>query len=107
MTLDFTRRINYQMNNIYQASRKAVDASGNPSLIDDMVVKFLKTGEEVVNKGRVIWKGFPNPDALMKSVGKLGARPNDVADLIDNLSKVRQTMADFKKRNLERRKRTS
>ena len=96
MTLDFTRRINYQMNNIYQASRKAVDASGNPSLIDDMVVKFLKSGEEVVNKGRVIWKGFPNPDALMKSLGKLGAKSNDVADLIDNLSKVRQSMADFK-----------
>ena len=96
MTLDFTRRINYQMNNIYQASRKAVDASGNPSLIDDMVVKFLKGGEEVINKGRIIWKGFPNPDALMKSLGKLGAKPNDIADLIDNLSKVRQSMSDFK-----------
>ena len=96
MTLDYTRRINYQMNNIYQASRKAVDASGNPSLIDDMVVKFLKGGEEVVNKGRIIWKGFPNPDALMKSIGKLGAKPNDIAELIDNLSKVRQSMADFK-----------
>jgi hypothetical protein len=96
MTLDFTRRINYQMNNIYQASRKAVDATGNPSLIDDMVVKFLKTGEEIINKGRIIWKGFPNPDALMKSLGKLGAKPNDIADLIDNLSKVRQSMTDFK-----------
>ena len=61
MTLDFTRRINYQMNNIYQASRKAVDATGNPSLIDDMVVKFFKSGEEIVNKGRIIWKGFPTP----------------------------------------------
>ena len=75
--------VNYQMNNIYQASRKAVDATGNPSLIDDMVVKFLKGGEEVVNKGRIIWKGFPNPDALMKSLGKLGAKSDDVAEVRD------------------------
>ena len=96
MTLDFTRRINYQMNNIYQASRKAVDATGNPNLIDDMVVKFLNTGEEIINKGRIIWKGFPNPDALMKSLGKLGAKSNDIAELIDNLSKVRQSMTAYK-----------
>jgi len=96
MTLDYTRRLNYQMNNVYQATRKGVDATGNPNLIDELVVKFLQSGKETIKKGRIVFQGFPNPDALMKSLGKLGAKPNDVAELIDNLHKIRKSMTDYK-----------
>ena len=96
LTLDYTRRLNYQMNNVYQATRKGVDATGNPNLIDELVVKFLQSGKETLKKGRITFKGFPNPDALMKSLGKLGAKPNDVAELIDNLHKIRQSMTQYK-----------
>jgi len=96
MTLDYTRRLNYQMNNVYQATRKGVDATGNPNLIDELVVKFLQSGKETIKKGRIVFQGFPNPDALMKSLGKLGAKSNDVAELIDNLHKIRKSMTDYK-----------
>ena len=43
MTLDYTRRLNYQMNNVYQATRKGVDATGNPNIIEEIVVKFIQS----------------------------------------------------------------
>jgi hypothetical protein len=96
MAQELNRRISYDYNNIFQATRKSAQAVDNPNLINDMLVNFMKATPDVIKKGKIVFPGFKNEGAFAKSLTKLGANQKDIDILLANLSKYRDNMNVFK-----------
>ncbi len=96
MAQELNRRISYDYNNIFQATRKSAQAVDNPNLINDMLVNFMKSTDDVIKKGKIVFPGFKNEGAFAQSLIKLGAKQKDVDILLANLTKYRDTMNVFK-----------
>ena len=52
MAQELNRRIGYDFNNIFQATRKSAQVVDNPNLINDMLVNFMKSTDDVIKKGK-------------------------------------------------------
>ncbi len=96
MTQELNRRISYDYNNIFQSTRNAAQSVDNPNIINDMLVNFMKSTDDVVKKGKIVFPGFKTEKEFAKSLVKLGAKQGDIDVLIANLSKYRNTMNTFK-----------
>tara|TARA_R100001224_G_scaffold7973_1_gene4284 strand:+ start:930 stop:5126 length:4197 start_codon:yes stop_codon:yes gene_type:complete len=96
MAQELNRRIGYDFNNIFQSTRKSAQAVDNPNLINDMLVNFMKSTDDVIKKGKIVFPGFKNEGAFAKSLTKLGAKQKDIDVLLANLTKYRDTMNIFK-----------
>ena len=60
MAQELNRRISYDYNNIFQATRNSAQAVDNPGIINDMLVNFLKSSDDVIKKGKIVFPGFKN-----------------------------------------------
>jgi hypothetical protein len=96
MAQELNRRISYDYNNIFQATRKSAQVVDNPNLINDMLVNFMKNTDDVIKKGKIVFPGFKNEGAFAKSLIKLGAKQKDIDILLANLTKYRDNMNVFK-----------
>jgi len=96
MTQELNRRISYDYNNIFQSTRNAAQAVDNPGIINDMMVNFVKSSDDVIKKGKIVFPGFKNEKEFAKSLIKLGAKQGDVDVLVANLTKYRNNMNIFK-----------
>ena len=96
MAQELNRRVGYDYNNIFQATRGSAQAVDNPNIINDMIVNFMKGTDDVIKKGKIIFPGFKNEKSFINSLVKLGAKSKDVDVLLANLSKYRNTMNTFK-----------
>ena len=96
MAQELNRRISYDYNNIFQATRKSAQAVDDPNLINEMLVNFMKSTDDVIKKGKIVFPGFKNEGAFAQSLIKLGAKQKDVDILLANLTKYRDTMNVFK-----------
>ena len=96
MAQELNRRISYDYNNIFQSTRNAAQAVDNPGIINDMLVNFMKSSDDVIKKGKIVFPGFKNEKEFAKSLTKLGAKQKDIDVLLANLTKYRNTMNTFK-----------
>ena len=96
MTQELNRRISYDYNNIFQSTRNAAQAVDNPGIINDMLVNFIKSSDDVIKKGKIVFPGFKNEKEFAKSLMKLGAKQGDIDVLVANLTKYRNNMNIFK-----------
>jgi len=96
MAQELNRRISYDYNNIFQATRKSAQVVDNPNLINDMLVNFMKNTPDVIKKGKIVFPGFKNEGAFAKALTKLGSNQKDIDILLANLTKYRDTMNVFK-----------
>ena len=96
MAQELNRRIGYNYNNIFQASRNSAQAVDNPQILNEMLVNFLTHTRDVIKKGKITFPGFKNVNAFKESLRKLGAKKIDIEELVANLEKYRNNMNIFK-----------
>ena len=96
MAQELNRRIGYNYNNIFQASRNSAQAVDNPQLINDLIVNFLTHTGDIIKKGKIVFPGFKNVNVFKESLRKIGAKKIDIEELVANLEKYRGNMNIFK-----------
>ena len=96
MAQELNRRVGYNYNNIFQATRQSAQVVDNPQIINDMLVNFLTHTGDVIKKGKIVFPGFKNVTAFKESLKKLGANKTDIEELVANLEKYRNNMNIFK-----------
>ena len=83
---------------ISRNSTKASEAIQNPAQLSELFSNFLLATDDVVSKGRILFKGFSDKSikAFRKSMNELGVNKENIDELVSNGFDFRTTAAALK-----------
>ena len=98
LSTDYLRNLDQIVKQISKYSQPAANASGMTTEMSSLIVDLIKKGKLGVINNKVVVKGFGEADLenFYKSMtGKLKVDPSDVVKLVDELTGVHQSWAQF------------
>jgi hypothetical protein len=95
---DAARSFDDALKKISRNSTKASEAIQNPAQLSELFSNFLLTTDDIVSKGRILFKGFSDKSikAFRKSMEELGVNKESIEELISNGVDFRTVAAALK-----------
>ena len=95
---DAARSFDDALKKISRNSTKASEAIQNPAQLSELFSNFLLTTDDIVSKGRILFKGFSDKSikAFRKSMEELGVNKESIDELISNGVDFRTVAAALK-----------
>ena len=98
MADDAAKNFDDALKKISRNSTKASEAIQNPLQLSELFSNFLLSTDDIVRKGRIVFKGFSDKSlkAFRKSMDELGVNKNSIDDLINDGVEFRTIAASLK-----------
>jgi len=95
---DAAKNFDDALKKISRNSTKASEAIQNPLQLSELFSNFLLSTDDIVRKGRIVFKGFSDKSlkAFRKSMDELGVNKNSIDDLISDGVEFRTIAAALK-----------